>query len=447
VHEVPWVQWVHWVLRVLRVHWVLRVRGVLSVTCLHLIAFSPAEAQESVSTTAALETLQSPVSSQEHVHADTTGGWRFMDSGILYAQFNHQGSARGDDEFVAPSWWMGMGSRNSSHGQLTFASMFSLDPALVGKDGYAELFQVGEALNGQPLIDRQHPHDFFMQLSGTWRIPLSSSTGLTVAGGPVGEPAIGPVAFMHRASAGDNPTAPLGHHTLDSTHIAFGVVTAAVDHGPWIFEGSIFNGREPDDNRWNFDFGKLDSYSGRLWFRPTPQWDLQISAAHLTEPEELEPGNITRTTASASWTRARSNDLSAFTIAYGRNDTDHGAHNAILVEGARSIRSNAFYTRFEVVQVDTAILLGNQVIDEGDSNLKDPVFALTVGGVREVLRRPRLDVGIGGDITIDRTPTALKAAYGSSPVSFHVYLRLLPGGAKDRMWNMRMGEPGSGHSH
>jgi hypothetical protein len=254
---------VHWVLRV---HCVPRVRGVLGVTCLHLIVFSPAEAQESVATRAATETLQSPASSQEHVHANATGGWRFMDSGILYAQFNHQGSARGDDEFVAPSWWMGMASRNSSHGQLTFASMFSLDPALVGKDGYAELFQVGEALNGQPLIDRQHPHDFFMQLSGTWRIPLSSSTGVTVAGGPVGEPAIGPVAFMHRASAGDNPTATLGHHTLDSTHIAFGVVTAAVDHGPWIFEGSIFNGRESDDNRWNFDFGKLDSYSGRLWF-------------------------------------------------------------------------------------------------------------------------------------------------------------------------------------
>jgi hypothetical protein len=433
--------------RVPRVHGVPKVRRVLGLTCLHLVVLSSAEAQESVATSTLTETLQSTVSSQEHVHANTAGGWRFMDSGILYAEFNHQGSARGDDEFVAPSWWMGMASRNSSHGQVTFASMFSLDPALVGKDGYAELFQVGEALNGQPLVDRQHPHDFFMQLSGTWRIPLSTSTGLTVAGGPVGEPAIGPVAFMHRASAGDNPTAPLSHHTLDSTHIAFGVVTAAVDRGPWILEGSVFNGREPDDNRWDLDFGKLDSYSGRLWFRPTPQWELQISAAHLTEPEELEPGNITRTTASASWTRARDNDLSAFTIAYGRNDTDHGPRNAILVEGARRIRSNAFYTRFEVVQVETALLLGNRVIDEGDSNLKDPVLALTLGAVHEVLSHRRLDIGIGGDITIDRTPTTLKAAYGSAPVSFRVYLRLLPGGAKDRMWNMRMGEPPSGHSH
>jgi hypothetical protein len=395
--------------------------------------------------------LTSPASIQQHVHANTTGGWRFTDSGILYAEFNHQGSARGEGEFVAPSWWMGMASRNSSHGQLTLASMFSLDPALVGKDGYAEIFQVGEALSGQPLVDRQHPHDFFMQLSATWRTPLSRSTGLTLAGGPVGEPAIGPVAFMHRASAGDNPTAPLSHHTLDSTHISFGVVTAAVDHGPWLLEASVFNGREPDDNRWDFDFGKLDSYSGRLWFRPTPQWELQISSAHLTEPEELEPGNITRTTASASWTRVRDNDLSALTIAYGRNDTDHGPRNAILVEGARGIRSNAVYTRFEIVQVETALLLGGKVVDEEDSDLNDPVFALTVGGVHEVLRHRRFDIGIGADITVHRTPTALKAAYGSAPVSFHVYLRLLPGGAKDRMWNMRMGAPGNhttpGHSH
>ena len=141
--------------------------------------------------------------------------------------------------------------------------MLSLDPATVGKDGYREIFQAGEALDGRPLIDRQHPHDLFMQLAAVWRMPVTASTGFTLAGGPAGEPALGPVAFMHRASAADNPTAPLGHHTFDSTHIAFGVVTAAVDHGPWVVEGSVFNGREPDENRWDFDFGRLDSFSGR----------------------------------------------------------------------------------------------------------------------------------------------------------------------------------------
>jgi len=182
---------------------------------------------------------------------------------------------------VLPNWWMGMASRDTSHGRFTFTSMFSLDPATVGKDGYREIFQAGEALNGRPLIDRQHPHDLFMQLAGVWRVPVTESTGFTLAGGPVGEPSLGPIAFMHRASAADNPTAPLGHHTFDSTHIAYGVITAAVDHGPWIVEGSLFNGREPDEDRWDFDFGALDSVSGRVWYRPGDEWEFQAATGLL----------------------------------------------------------------------------------------------------------------------------------------------------------------------
>src|SRR5690349_19433201 len=181
--------------------------------------------------------------------------------------------------------------------------MLSLDPATVGQDGYREIFQAGEALDGRPLIDRQHPHDLFMQLAAIWRVPVTDAVGFTLAGGPAGEPALGPVAFMHRASAADNPTAPLGHHTFDSTHIAFGVVTAAVDRAPFVVEGSVFNGREPDQNRWDFDFGRLDSFSGRLWYRPNEEWELQASSGRLASPEELDPGHdVIRSTASASWT-------------------------------------------------------------------------------------------------------------------------------------------------
>ena len=196
-----------------------------------------------------------------------------------------------------------MASREMPRGRLTLTSMLSLDPATVGKDGYREILQAGEAIDGHPLIDRQHPHDLFMQLAAVWRMPLTQSTGFTLAGGPVGEPALGPVAFMHRASAADNPTAPLGHHTFDSTHIAFGVVTAAVDHGPFVVEGSVFNGREPDENRWDFDFGRFDSVSGRVWYRPSDEWEFQASSGRLKTPEELEPGDIVRSTLSASWTQ------------------------------------------------------------------------------------------------------------------------------------------------
>ncbi len=375
------------------------------------------------------------VSAQEHDHEkmlrEAAGRWQLMQDAVVFAEFNHQSGARGGSELIAPNWWMGMAARKAGRGQLTFTGMLSLDPATVGKDGYRELFQVGEALNGQPLVDRQHPHDFFMQLAAVWRLPLGEAAGFTLAGGPVGEPALGPVAFMHRASALENPTAPLGHHTFDSTHIAFGVLTAAVDRGKWVAEASLFNGREPDEDRLDFDFGRLDSYSGRLWYRPTPQWELQVSRGHLKEPEALEDGDIDRTTASAAWTRHDGADVAAVSAAIGRNDTHHGSRIAAFVEGTRRAGVNSVYGRFEGVQTELA---------------DDPVFAVTVGGVRDVLRRSGFEGGIGADITWYGAPDALKASHGAHPFGVRLFFRLRPpAGAMGRMLNMRMSRPMQGH--
>jgi hypothetical protein len=373
-------------------------------------------------------------------------GWQFMQDGIVFAEFNHQGGPRGGDEFVVPNWWMGMASRKLSRGQLTFTGMLSLDPATVGKDGYREIFQAGEALNGRPLIDRQHPHDLFMQLAAVWRIPVTTSTGFTLAGGPVGEPALGPVAFMHRASSADNPTAPLGHHTFDSSHIAFGVVTAAIDRGPWVVEGSLFNGREPDEHRWDFDFGPLDSFSGRVWYRPNGEWELQASSGRLKSPEALEPGNIVRSTASASWTKINGAAMSSVTAAYGRNDTDHGARDAFFVEGAHRANLNTFYGRFEAVQVETALLQLDIAPQGAVADAKDPVFAFTAGGVRDLFKARGFEGGLGADVTFYGVPDALRPMYSSHPVSFHVFFRLRPpAGSMGRMWNMRMSQPMAGH--
>jgi hypothetical protein len=373
-------------------------------------------------------------------------GWQFMQDGVVFAEFNHQGSPRGGNEFVAPNWWMGMATRKTARGQLTLTGMLSLDPATVGKDGYREIFQAGEALNGRPLIDRQHPHDLFMQLGAVWRMPVSESTGFTLAGGPVGEPALGPVAFMHRASAADNPAAPLSHHTFDSTHIAFGVVTAAVDHGPFVIEGSVFNGREPDENRWDFDFGRLDSFSGRVWYKPNDEWEFQASSGRLKSPEELEPGNIVRSTASASWTRRNGAAMSSVTAGYGRNDTDHSAQNAVFVEGSRHADMNTFYGRFEARQVETALLQTDEVIAGPAADVHDPVLAFTVGGVRNVLAWRGFEGGIGADVTFYGVPSTLQPMYSAHPVSFHVFFRLRPpAGSMGRMSNMRMSQPMAGH--
>ena len=323
--------------------------------------------------------------------------------------------------------------------------MFSLDPATVGKQGYREIFQVGEVAEGRPLIDRQHPHDLFMQLAAVWRTPLSDKTGLTLAGGPAGEPALGPVAFMHRASAAENPFAPLGHHTFDSTHIAFGVVTAAIDHGPWTAEASVFNGREPDENRWNFDFGKLDSVSGRLWYKPSERWEFQVSSGRLVEPEALEPGNVIRTTASASWMRKEEPDFFAVTAAVGVNATSHGRRSAAFVEGTRRRSALSLYGRAELVQVESG-LLRTGLLPKDDAGDNATVGALTAGAVRDVLKWRGAEGGFGAQVTFYATPESLRATHGDHPVSLQVFFSLRPpAGAMGRMWNVRMSQSMAGH--
>jgi hypothetical protein len=373
----------------------------------------------------------------------SAGGWQFMQDGIVFAEFNRQGGPRGGKELIVPNWWMGMAAGSAGNGMVTFTGMFSLDPATLGKDGYREIFQVGETLNGAPLIDHQHPHDLFMQLAASWRIPIAGSTAFTIAGGPAGEPALGPIAFMHRPSASENPFAPLSHHIFDSTHISFGVVTAAVDHGRWAIEGSVFNGREPDEDRWDVDFGALDSVSGRVWFRPTDGWEFQVSTGHLKEPEELERGNIQRTTTSGSWFVRDGDDFTAVTAAYGVNAADHGRRHAVLGEVTKRFALNSLYARVEVLEVETAAL------QLTDPSRRDTLGAFTFGGVRDVLRWRGFEGGFGGAATFYGVPDRLTSTHGEHPVSFQLFFRLRPPATEGmgRMWNMRMSRPMAGHTH
>jgi hypothetical protein len=434
-----------------------RVREVAWLSSLAWLAMTiPAIAQQVTNLSPQTTQPDGTADHRQHEHAQTATGWQFMQDGIVFAEFNHQGSLRGGSEFIVPNWWMGMATRDTSRGRVTFTSMLSLDPVTVGKDGYREIFQVGEALNGRPLVDRQHPHDLFMQLAGSWRVALSDATGLTIAAAPVGEAALGPVAFMHRPSAAENPTAPLGHHTFDSTHIAFGVVTAAIDHGPWVVEGSLFNGREPDEHRWDFDFGPLDSVSARVWFRPSEEWELQASTGFLKHPEELEPGNVVRTTFSGSWFRQRESDFTALTVGYGWNHKDEGNLGGFFAEATRHAGMTSLYGRFDVQQPEIAVLLADRIAGRPEElGLRGTVLAFTVGGVRDLIHARGFELGLGGDVSFYGVPDILQSSrgycagmtctlgvgYGSSPVSFHVFLRLRPPAPMGRMWNMRMAQP------
>jgi hypothetical protein len=226
--------------------------------------------------------------------------------------------------------------------------------------------------------------------------------------------------------------------------VAFGVITAAVDHGPVTFEASVFNGREPDQHRWDFDFGALDSFAGRLWFKPSSAWEIQVSSARLRKPEALEPGDITRTTASAGWLTERGSDFSAVTAGFGVNAVDGAHRQAFFAEATHHHGPNSIYGRIEAVDVETCVLLQSHCtnIDPGQVNR---VGVITVGGVRDVLNSRGFEGGLGAAVTFYAVPVPLKDTHGTNPVSFQIFFRLRPpAGSMGRMFNMRMSQPMKG---
>jgi hypothetical protein len=388
-----------------------------------------------------------PAAPAQHEHAappQTSAPWHVMQDAVAFLTYNNQGGPRGGSDLGSQNWWMGMAQRPAGTGTLQFNLMLSLDPLTLGNDGYREIFQAGETLDDLPMIDRQHPHDFLMQAAVVWRTPIGRGYRITLAGAPVGEPALGPVAFMHRASAFENPTAPLGHHTFDSTHIAMGVLTAGVDRGPWTLESSIFQGREPDEQRWDLmDVGPLDSWSLRGWFNPTPAWAFQVSHGRLNSPEPLDPGIVRRTTASASWLRGHGSGTTATTLAYGRNDKHGTSFNAFLAESTHTFGANTAYGRFEFLQTESDLLRfgihhqgGHTHGEEGTS---EPFLsALTLGGARRIGRWSGWDLGAGGDVTFYRVPEILQPTHGDNPVSAHLFVRVRPPAPMGRMVDMIM---------
>ena len=327
-----------------------------------------------------------------------------MYDGVLFGTFSHQSGPRGGDELISTDWLMGMASRQAGPGQLTLTGMASLERATTGPRGYLELFQVGETYRFIPIVDRQHPHDLLMQASAAWRIPLTDEDRHHVCGRPGRRGALGPGAFMHRRSAAENSMAPLSHHTLDSTHICDGRHRGGGRSGPWVFESSVFQSGEPDDNRWDLvDFGALDSWSARVWYKPSDAWEFQASHGFLENPERLEFAHVRRTTASAAWLKTGANGFTAATFAIGRNDKEfHGTFHAALAEATRRQGRLSVYGRLEGVQVETELLQTRGLFH---SHLRVAKDLVTAGTRRRRRRRaPQMalrgfEIGVGADVT------------------------------------------------
>jgi hypothetical protein len=351
----------------------------------------------------------------------SSASWTGMVHGYADLIYDHQGGPRGGEATFSESMLMVMAQHPLGPGVLTLRSMLSLD-ALMGKAGYPLLLQTGETADGvHALVDRQHPHDLFMELAAVVSAPLGANASAFLYVGYPGEPALGPPAFMHRFSGMDDPAAPITHHWLDSTHITFGVVTAGLVRGPWKLEASVFNGREPDQNRWDFDPPRLDSYAARLSFNPTPDWALQVSYGALKSPEQLTPDvSQRRFTASASYNRPLPHGNWQTTLAFGR-DADRPGHtlDALLLESAASLGRHTLFARAETVQKDDLF--------EAPSPLAGRIFRLselTFGYVYDLPVGPHVALGLGIQGTLDAAPAALGAAYGDTPGGVMPFLRL-----------------------
>jgi mono/diheme cytochrome c family protein len=373
------------------------------------------------------------------------GEWMVMLHGELKIGFNHQGGPRGVGKAESQNWLMLMAERKVGPGRLMLRGMFSAEPLTTPHGGFPQLFQTGETYRQRPVIDAQHPHDLFMELAASYTVPISENVSFQLYGGPVAEPALGPVAFMHRASAIENPSAPLGHHWQDSTHITHGVITGALTAWRFKFEASGFHGAEPDEDRVALEMGKLDSYSFRTWFTPTQNWAMQFSYGHLTNPEALTTGDLERLTASVSYNRPLARGNWASTLIWGRNSEEHGNSNSYLFESTLNFRrKNHLFTRLELLDKQGLLadnifgrsgLIRTPIIPTGQRGIHLPeeferwfrVGAFSFGGVRDFVENEKLRMGLGAEVTFYHKPSALDPIYGRQPVSYSVFLRFRPG--------------------
>ena len=358
--------------------------------------------------------------------------WMYMLHGNIFLRYNNQDfsnkGSRGDSKFDAPNWLMFMGQRKvGDRGLFRFSAMLSLDELIAGGSGYPLLFQSGESYKGKPLVDRQHPHDLFSELSVGYTYALSKHTDVFAYLAYPGEPALGPVAFMHRPAALYNPDAPLSHHWTDATHITFGVATAGIRLDKFKIEGSAFTGREPDEHRYDFDKPRFDSWSSRLSYNPSNNWALQVSHAFMKQPEPLHVNkDVNRTTASAIYSLPLAKDgwFNA-TAVWGRNKSkNHDAENAFLLEASWRSNKLALYGRYEYVQKSVEELVLDETIYGHDAIF--PVHAFTAGINYDLLHINKIRVAGGTQFTLYRTDEKLYSLYGKHPMAFEIYLRVYP---------------------
>ena len=365
------------------------------------------------------------------------GSWMLMFHANVFAVDQQQSSPRGRDKFFSTNWLMPMAQRELGNGIFTVRAMLSLEPATITDRRYPLLFQQGETAFGVPIADGQHPHNFFMELAALYDLKLGEKTLLSFYFAPVGDPAIGPTAYPHRASAFENPVGTLGHHQEDSTHIADDVVTVGLTYGIVRIEGSGFHGREPDENRWTIHQGSIDSWSTRLTVQPGKNWSGQYSYARIKSPEALFPTeDQERMTASIMYNRPLRNVNCASTLLWGRTRSlqDNSIFNSYLLESTLRFHTrNYAWTRIENAERSNELILGENALPPGFTEKPiGHVQAYTFGYDHDFDLVRHIASAIGAQFTTYGVADALKPIYGSHPVGVALFVRLRPVSGRER---------------
>jgi hypothetical protein len=368
-------------------------------------------------------------------------GWSLMLHGNVFGQLvaepgdRHRTGGFSEHQASSVNWVMLMARRPLAGGRFGIRTMASAEPWTVSDCGFINLLATGEMCEGDTIHDRQHPHDLFMELAADYDHGLRGSLRWQLYAGFAGEPALGPTSFPHRFSALTNPVAPITHHWIDATHITFGLVTAGIYDERWKAEVSIFNGREPDQNRADLDLGALDSVSGRLTLVPSENLVLQVSAGHLEEAEaEFPPeprADVDRLTASATYHVRVGSGLSATTLAYGVNSgteviprarVDLVTHAVLLESSLTMSGGHTWYARAEIVGKP-----GEDLHVHEDPLRIFVVSKLQAGYERALKAWRNLVPGVGGAFSLSIVPEGLESRYsGRVSPGYVVYMSLRP---------------------
>jgi hypothetical protein len=360
--------------------------------------------------------------------------WNLNFMADAFVTDTQQSGPRGHDKFFSTSVFMGSAEHSAGSGAFLFDLMLSLEPATITDREYPELFQTGETAFGEAIEDGQHPHNFVMGAGVHYAQPVGENAIFEAYFAPVGDPALGPVAYPHRASAAELPEAPIGHHWEDSTHISYEVATVAVKYKIVRLEASGFHGGEPNENRWNIGAGAMDSWATRLSVFPTAKWSAQVSVGRLTHPEALEPGDVVRTTASVEYSRPMQRADWSTSFIFGRNhDTATGkGMNALLAESVIPFREKNFFTgRWELVDKDELFVdqpaIAQELLETAGTNTFR-IGEYTLGYTRYFSLWAPIESGIGANFSTYTLPEAIVPYYGAHPfgVNFYVHFQLKP---------------------